>query len=139
VTGTGAGKGRASARHFAWPMIATPGAEWRLVNQRSRGVLADHLLPAFDAASRRTGLLRHDSLPDGTALVIAPCTAIHTFFMRFDIDVAFASRDGRVLKVRHALRPWRLSGAFGAYAVIELPAGALARSDTRPGDVVQVV
>ena len=57
-------------------------------------------------------------------------------FMRFAIDVAFVSRDGRVLEVRAAVKPWRL--AWRAFAVIELPAGALARSDTRPGDLLQV-
>jgi uncharacterized membrane protein (UPF0127 family) len=139
VTGTDAGQGRVSARRFVGPLITGPAGGWRLVNRRNGGILADRLLPALDSASRRTGLLCHQSLPAGTALVLAPCAAIHTFFMRFDIDVAYVSRDGRVLKVRQVLRPWRLSAALGAHAVIEMPAGTLAHSDTRPGDLLQIV
>jgi uncharacterized membrane protein (UPF0127 family) len=73
-------------------------------------------------------------LPDGSALIIAPTNAIHTFFMKFDIDVAFVDGTGRVVKTRAALPPWRLAGALRAVAVIELPAQALTRSDTRNGD-----
>jgi uncharacterized membrane protein (UPF0127 family) len=48
------------------------------------------------------------------------------------------SKDGRVLKVRHAVKPRRIAGALRAFAVIELAAGALERSDTRAGDRLQV-
>jgi uncharacterized protein len=54
--------------------------------------------------------------------------------MRFPIDVAFIARDGRVVKVRHQLRPWRMSGAIRGYAVIEFPAGTLATADTIADD-----
>jgi uncharacterized membrane protein (UPF0127 family) len=58
--------------------------------------------------------------------------------MRFAIDVAFVSRDGRVVKVRSAVRPWRMSAAWGAFAVIEMAAGALEKNGVRPGDLLQV-
>ena len=54
--------------------------------------------------------------------------------MRFAIDVAFMSKDGRVLKVYHALGPWRVAGALRAHAAIELPPGTLMEADVRPGD-----
>ena len=123
---------------FLRPLLEGPEAGLRLTNSRSGLVVAHQLLTAFDSASRRTGLLHHDSLSDGCALLIAPSNAIHTFFMRFEIDVAFVKKDGRVLKTRHVLRPWRLAGALGAFVAIELPAGALARSDTRPGDTLVI-
>ena len=50
--------------------------------------------------------------------------AIHTFAMRFAIDVLFVSKDGRVLKVRRGVRPGRIAAAWRAFAVIELPAGS---------------
>jgi uncharacterized membrane protein (UPF0127 family) len=56
--------------------------------------------------------------------------------MRFSIDVAFVARDGRVLKIRHAMPPWRMAGALRGFAVIELPSGRLRQTDTRPGDVL---
>ena len=81
---------------------------------------------------------RHDSLPEGSALIIAPSQAIHTFSMRFSIDVAFVSKDGLVLKVRQAVPPRRIAVSWRAFAVIELPAGALEASDTKPGDRLQI-
>jgi len=71
-------------------------------------------------------------------MLIAPTNAVHTFFMRFAIDIAFVSRDGRVLKTCAAVRPWRLAAAFGGYVVIELPAGTLAKSDTVAGDMLEI-
>ncbi len=97
------------------------------------------MLTAFDSKSRRTGLLKHDSLPEGSALIIAPSNAIHTFTMRFVIDVAFVSKDGRVLKVRRHMPPRRIAAAWRGFAVVELPAGALDQTDTQPGDVLRIV
>jgi uncharacterized membrane protein (UPF0127 family) len=54
--------------------------------------------------------------------------------MRFAIDVAFVAKDGRVLKVCHAMRPWRMAAALRGFAVVELPDGVLARTQTRAGD-----
>jgi uncharacterized membrane protein (UPF0127 family) len=107
-----------------------------LENVRTGLIVADELLTAFDSASRRRGLLGRDALPNGTALIIAPSNAVHTFFMRFPIDIAFVRRDGRVVTVRSVVRPWRIAASLSAFAVIELPAGALARSKTIRGDTL---
>lgn len=96
--------------------------------------------PAFDSASRRTGLLEHDAWPQGEGLVIAPCQAVHTVGMRFPIDVLFVRRDGTVEKVGTRVKPWRIAGAWRAFAVIETAAGALERCSPpiTPGDRVAV-
>jgi uncharacterized membrane protein (UPF0127 family) len=121
---------------FLKPLLGKSDVPCRLVNQRNDHVVAETVFAAFDSASRRKGLLGRDGLAAGTALIIAPTNAIHTWFMRFDIDVAFVAKDGRVVKVSHRLRPWRLFAALRAYAAIELPPGALAASDTAPGDTL---
>jgi uncharacterized protein len=123
-------------RHFLAPLVGDARAGVRLVNQRNGCILADVVLPAFDSTSRRKGLLSRDSFADGHALVIAPTNAIHTWFMRFAIDIAFVARDGRVLKTRAAMPPWRITAALGAYAAIEMPAGTLERSSTACGDML---
>jgi len=125
-------------KSFLSPLLRPGGSALALTNARHGRIVAGTLLTAFDSKSRRKGLLDHDSLPEGTALIIAPCQAIHTFSMRFAIDVAFVSKDGRVLKVRHAVPPRRIVVSVRAFAVIELPAGALERSGTRAGDQLQV-
>jgi len=123
---------------FLAPLLRRQSDFLALVNSRSGQRLADSLTGAFDSASRRTGLLGRSGLEQGQALIIAPTSAIHTFFMRFAIDVAFVRRDGRVVGIRHAMKPWRIALALGAYAAIELPAGTLAGSDTVRGDVLVV-
>ena len=75
----------------------------------------------------------------GEALIIAPSNAIHTFFMRFDIDVAFVRRDGRIVKLRQSMPPWRLAFAVGAFAVVETPVGAFESAATTPGDSLALV
>jgi uncharacterized membrane protein (UPF0127 family) len=107
-----------------------------LRNQRSGLLVAAVLEPAFDSASRKRGLLGRDGLPSSYALVIAPCNMVHTFFMRFAIDVLIVSRRGLVVKAAAAVPARRLVGAFRGFAVIEMAAGQLALSDTRAGDVV---
>ena len=119
---------------FLEPLLRKSSDGCALVNNRTGVVLADRLIPAFDSAARRTGLLQHGELPEGSAMIIAPSNAIHTFFMKFPIDVAFVGRDGVVRKIREAVAPWRMSAALRAYAVIELRAGALGRANTVIGD-----
>jgi uncharacterized membrane protein (UPF0127 family) len=122
------------SKTFLGPLGSGVAAGVHLVNGRNGAVLARTILPAFDSASRRTGLLRHDSLPQGSAMVIAPTNSIHTFFMRFAIDIAFVSRSGEVVSVRRDLVPWRMAFAWRAYAVIEMPSGTLALTGTCAGD-----
>lgn len=93
---------------------------------------------AFDSASRKRGLLGREGLPDGHALVIAPTNLVHTFAMRFNIDILFVSRDGRVLKARADVPPRRIVGALGGFAVVELGSGGLKLSDTLVGDVLEI-
>jgi uncharacterized membrane protein (UPF0127 family) len=100
----------------------------------SSRVVADTVELAITRLERRRGLLGRDGLPPGHALLIAPCTSIHTWFMRFPIDVIFVTRDGRVVKTRAAIPAWRMAVGWGAYATVELPAGAIAQSGVKRGD-----
>lgn len=122
---------------FLGPLIRNP-AGCTIRNLRTGHVIADRVLTAFDSASRRTGLLKRDSFPSGEALVIAPCGAVHTFFMRFPIDILFVGRDGSVLKTREAVGPRRIAASLRAFATIELPSGTIARTGTRRGDSLTI-
>ncbi len=124
---------------FLSPILRTTPDRFALRNVGTGRTVASQLLTAFDSASRNVGLLRHDSLADSTALIIAPTSATHTFFMKFPIDVAFVAKDGRVLKACSTLVPWRMAWAWRAYAVVEMSAGALAISGTLAGHHLEVV
>ena len=124
--------------HFLLPLLKRPQARWSLVAGRTERVIASEVRTAFDSASRREGLLKQSAWPEGSALIIAPCQAVHTVGMRFAIDVLFVNRAGRVVKVRERVRPWRIAGALTAFAVIELPAGSLTGA-VGAGDVLALV
>ena len=126
------------AASFLGPILTDPNARWVLRNARHAGIVANTIETAFDSPTRNRGLLGRSGLADGQALILAPCSSIHTFFMQFAIDVAFVDRDGRVLRVRQAMGPWRIQIAFRAFAVVEFASGSLNRSDTRAGDRLYV-
>ena len=131
---------RSEMKHqFVTPLLRRSSPTLCIRNERNGRILANHVLPAFDSKTRRAGLLGYDSLPDGHAMVIAPTNAIHTWFMRFSIDLVFVDRGGRVVKTCQSVKPWRLAGALRAYAVVELAAGSLARHDTISGDRLEIV
>ena len=117
---------------FLKPLLRDPSAGWMLLNADTGAVLARRVVAAVDSETRKRGLLGRDGLDD-EALIIAPCNAIHTFFMRFSIDVAFTDREGRVTRCVHAVRPWRITGALRGFATIELASGTLASTSTIAG------
>jgi len=120
--------------HFLAPLVTSPADACVLRNERSGLTVSTTLEPAFNSRARRRGLLGRNALERHTAIVLAPCQAVHTCFMRFAIDVLFVRRDGTVLKVRPCVGPWRIALSLRAFAVIELAAGAAGQSDTRAGD-----
>jgi uncharacterized protein len=124
-----------SSHHFLY--AAANGARCGLRLERTGAWLIANLQLAGDSAQRRRGLLGHASLADGEGLVIAPSQGIHTFGMRFPIDVLGVGRDGRVLKIRSAVPPRRLVFCLRAFAMVELAAGAAARLGVQTGDVLR--
>lgn len=100
--------------------------------------LAADLEVADNAYLRRKGLLGRDGLAPGSGLWIYPCESVHTFAMRFAIDLVYMDRDGVVKKVRSRVPPGRLSACFSARSVIELAAGAVEATGTAVGDRIAI-
>ncbi|HET9266491.1 MAG TPA: DUF192 domain-containing protein [Vicinamibacterales bacterium] len=115
-------------------MLKRSGGPFRLLNERTGRPVATTIEGAFDSASRKRGLLGRESLPPGQALIIAPSNMVHTFFMRFPIDILIATREGRVVKARQNVPARRIVGALRGFAVIEMAANELQRSGTVRGD-----
>jgi uncharacterized membrane protein (UPF0127 family) len=108
--------------------------EIALVNQRTGSPIAKTVERAMTRATRRRGLLGRDHLDPSCAMMIEPCAAVHTAFMRFAIDVVFLDRDGYAVKIVRDLVPWRIAGAPRARVVVEMAAGSLAQLDLSVGD-----
>ncbi|HUI81955.1 MAG TPA: DUF192 domain-containing protein [Bryobacteraceae bacterium] len=118
-------------RRHALPNAKLP---TRITNQTRNTVLATAADVADTSAKRRTGLLKHERLEPGEGLWISPCESVHTFFMKFAIDLVYLDKHKKVRKVRHAVPPWRLSACLTAQSVLELPAGVAANTQTQAGD-----
>ena len=95
----------------------------RLINARTGASIASLVEFACTRADRRRGLLGRDALDVSAAMILAPCAAVHTIFMRFPIDVVFVDRDGCVRSIVRNLQPWRIAASPRAYAAVELLGG----------------
>jgi uncharacterized protein len=71
--------------------------------------------------------LRHHDLPEGHALLVRRCSSVHTFGMRFPIDIAFADSEGKVLRVIRGVPPQRVRRCPAAAMALETHAGELGR------------
>ncbi len=97
-------------------------------------VVCEHLLVAARPLRRMRGLLGRSSLPAGEGILLRPAGSVHTFFMRFPIDVVFLDREQVVVGIEPALAPWKTSGRRGAKSVVELAAGECERRGVQVGD-----
>jgi uncharacterized protein len=81
----------------------------------------------FRARLMGLAFVRPAELPSGHALLLRPCSSVHTFGMRFAIDLAFADADGRVLRVIRGVPPRRVRRCPNAALALEAHAGELGR------------
>lgn len=108
----------------------------RLIVEATGRVLAQELRRARTARDRSRGLLGTRSLPQGAALLLelpVPFAQVHTFGMRYPIDVLWIDREWRVKRIARAMPPWRLSRpVLGVRRIVELGAGSVG-DDVKPG------
>jgi uncharacterized protein len=107
---------------------------FKISNLTRQTVLARSVEVAEHGKNRCKGLLGRDGLSPGEGLWILPCEAVHTFGMRFPIDLVYIDRKKRVKKIRSNVRPWRLSACLSAHSIVELASGAIRESRTEAGD-----
>lgn len=106
-------------------------------NRSKQTTLAHRATAARTFHERLRGLMFRPGLARGEALVLLGDNSIHTFFMRFPIDVLYLDRDGRVLRLAEAMPPWRIGPVVGGCrAIVELPPGTLRATQTAVGDVI---
>ncbi len=92
---------------------------------------------ADNPLSRIVGLMFRE-VPEGDGLLLDPCNSIHTFFMRYSLDVVFLSKTNEVVKVIRNLPPWRVTKIyFYARRTLEVPAGKLP-DGIKEGDQLEV-
>ncbi len=109
----------------------------QVVNTTTGETLARRAVVADTVWSRVVGLQGRRELPADEGLVLIPNNSIHMLFMRFPIDAVFVDKDGRILRVGRACRPWTIGPISpGALYCVELPAGAA--KDAHPGHQIEL-
>jgi uncharacterized protein len=81
------------------------------------------MIVARSFRERRRGLAKMTALPPGYGLRILKCNSIHTFGMRFALDLVWLGRDGRIVRVDHGVRARRMKLCIRARSVVETAAG----------------
>jgi len=111
----------------------------KIINRTNNAVLAENAIVADTFFTRAKGLLDRKDFNQGEALVIRPCNSIHTFFMRFPIDVLFVNKESKIIRVIPSLKPYRLSRVcFNSAFAVELPAGTLELTSTQEGETLTI-
>jgi uncharacterized membrane protein (UPF0127 family) len=113
---------------------ADPDIRLQVKNVTRDTVLATCLEMANTSSKRNKGLLGRTRLSSGEGLWIIPCEAVHTFWMRFAIDLVYLDRKKQIRKLTSDVPPWRLSACLWAHSVLELPSGTIRDTQTQLGD-----
>ncbi|HEU5064551.1 MAG TPA: DUF192 domain-containing protein [Gaiellaceae bacterium] len=101
-------------------------------------IVCERCTVADNPLRRMKGLLGRDGLESGEGLLLRPASAVHTYFMRFPIDVVFLDAALVVVGISDDVDPWRATSRRGAKAVLELPAGESARRGLAVGDRLEL-
>ena len=109
-----------------------------LVNATKKTVVSDNCHFANSVLKRMIGLLNRGQFGRGEGLLLDRCYGIHTFGMRFPIDVLFLDKDLRVIRAVRALPPYRTCVVKKSVYVLEVPTGAIDDSRTSEGDQIQI-
>jgi uncharacterized membrane protein (UPF0127 family) len=124
---------------FKTPPPPDSPSRFSIVNLTSHAQLATHVEVARTSAQRSKGLLGRNGLAAGEGLWIVPCESVHTFGMRFAIDLVYLDRQRRIKKIRRAVPPWRISACLTAHSVLELAAGSVREGEARLGDTLEFI
>lgn len=113
--------------------------QYRIINKNTGKVLAEKAMLANSTFKRVKGLMFSDRMEGFDALIISPCNSIHTFFMKYSIDVIFLNNKLEIVKVKRNISPWRVTPIyFRATQVIEFEAGIVG-DNLSEGESVDVV
>lgn len=109
----------------------------KIYNSTQNNLIASDIKMAENFFNRSIGLLSRKSLSQDEGLIIRPCCSIHTFFMRFDIDVLFVNKKNKIIALYKNVKPWKILPIhITSNYVIELPAGKILSKNINKGDII---
>ena len=111
----------------------------RLIDKSSDQLIACPVRRAAGFLERAAGLMGKRDLPEKSALWLCPCPSVHTFFMKFPLDVIFADRGLQVVSVFHSAPPGKLLfGGWKSHSAFEMRGGRLKSLKLKKGDQLYV-
>ena len=112
----------------------------QVVNATRGTIIAEKAQIAASLGQRVKGLLGRRGLSADEALILRPCSSIHTFCMHFAIDVLFLGKNMQVIKAIQNMPPNRFSPiVWASLMAIELPAGKISQTNTQIGDIIEML
>lgn len=112
----------------------------KIYNSTQNNIISEDAKVADSFFSRSIGLLSRKTLSESESLIIKPCCSIHTFFMRFDIDVLFIGAKGKIIGLYENVNPWNvLPIHLTSKYVVELPAGCISNKNIQKGDEISLL
>ncbi|MBS3938170.1 MAG: DUF192 domain-containing protein [Peptococcaceae bacterium] len=110
-----------------------------IYNYSRQAVVCQEVDIASTFLGRLCGLMFRTSIKATAGLLLTPCRAVHTCFMRFPVDVVFVDRHCRVVGIEMGIKPWRISKVYRtARYALEVPAGRVIASGTKVGDTLGI-
>ncbi len=108
--------------------------------EKSDGSLISNRISNCDSFFKRAmGLMFKTRLDDCDGILLTPCSSIHTFFMKMDIDCFFLSRENKILKIIRRMGPSKLSGFIkGCHSVLEFPSGFAGAQSLSEGENLKI-
>ena len=111
-----------------------------IINKNNNKLLASKVIMADTFMTRLKGLMFKKNLEKDTAMLIHPCNSVHTFFMKFSLDILFISKEYEVIYVIENMLPGKTSPLIRkAMGVLEFTSGTIEKTNTKKGDFLNVV
>ena len=113
-----------------------------MIIKKDEILIADNIKIADTFMTRLVGLLGRKSIAENEGILFTKSSQIHTFFMRFNIDIIFLDKNRKILKICHDLKPFRITSHISeSYSgfVSELKSGTAKKFDLKIGDFIGII
>jgi uncharacterized membrane protein (UPF0127 family) len=112
---------------------------YSIVEKNKQNIISQEGQVANTFFKRLVGLMFKKSIGPEYALIFYNATSIHTFFMRFPIDIIFLDKNNQIIRISQALKPWRMVFCSHSKVTIELPAHKTKENSSKVGDFLEIL
>ncbi len=112
----------------------------KVYNSTQNNIISEQAKMADNFFLRSIGLILEKHFSEGKGLIIKPCCSIHTFFMKFNIDILFINKNNEIIALYENVKPWRILPihATSSY-VIELPSKTISDKNICKNDLIKII